>query len=76
MTEDEFLKVYTDIPNGVENIDLSQCADGNASVGSKVADITTKALTHSEEIYCIDGTKINPPKFAFSSDMNRTLQHN
>jgi len=76
VSDAEFLAVYTDVPKGVANIDLSQCADSNATLGVKVADISTEALPVAEEIYCIDGQITDPPKFAYSADMNRSLQNN
>ena len=72
----EFLNAYTELPKGVINIDLSQCADTNMSTGNKVGDITVDALPVAESIYCIDGSGSTPPKFAFSPDMNRSLQNN
>jgi len=72
----ELLSVYTELPKGVDNIDMSQCAESNSSTGAKIADITSDALENAEELFCIDGKVTEPPKFAFSSDMNRTLQHN
>jgi len=76
VTLSEFLSVYTAVPEGVENIDLSQCADANASTGSKIADITILTLSVAEEIFCIDGSTIESPRFAFSADMNDSLQNN
>lgn len=76
VSDSEFLDAFTAVPQGVVNIDLSQCADGNESVGEKIADITTVAVPQAEELFCIDGKISGPPKFAFSSDMNRSLQHN
>ena len=76
VTQAEVLDIYTELPDGVSNINLSQCADSNLTTGVKVADITVDALPNAEELFCIDGNAVNPPKFAFSSDMNRSLQHN
>ena len=76
VTNEELLSVYTELPTGVENIDMSQCAESNSSSGKKIADITTDALENAEELFCIDGKSTAPPKFAFSADMNRSLQHN
>ena len=76
VTQAEVLAVYTELPNGVVNINLSQCADSNLTVGVKIADITVDALPNAEELFCIDGSIVNSPQFAFSSDMNRSLQHN
>ena len=76
VTNDEVLELYTEVPIGISSINLNQCADSNMSTGNKVADISTQALPNAEELYCIDGNLVNPPKFAFSSDMNRSLQHN
>jgi len=76
VSDAEFLAIYTDIPKGLVNIDFSLCADSNATVGVKIADINTEALPVAEELYCIDGQITDPPKFAFSADMNRSLQNN
>ena len=76
VTQAEIFDIYTAVPEGIENIDLSQCAEFNSSQGAKIADITIKALPVAEEIFCIDGSLTHPPKFAFSADMNRSLQHN
>lgn len=76
VTYTELLSVYTELPAGVGNVDMSQCAESNSSTGVKIADITTDALENAEELFCIDGKITRPPKFAFSADMNRTLQHN
>jgi prepilin-type N-terminal cleavage/methylation domain-containing protein len=76
VSDETFLNSYSAVPVGVENIDLSQCADANASNGSKIADITTEALPVAEEVFCIDGDSTHAPKFAFSADMNVLLQHN
>lgn len=72
----EFLNDYTEVPEGVENIDLSNCADSNSTTGQKVGDITILALANIEEIFCIDGKMSAPPKFGFSADMNISLQNN
>jgi len=76
VTHAELLSVYTELPIGVGNIDMSQCAESNSTTGTKIADITTGALENAEELFCIDGKVTEPPKFAFSADMNSTLQHN
>jgi len=39
VTNTELLDIYTQLPEGIINIDFSQCADSNASIGSKIADI-------------------------------------
>ena len=72
----KFLNGFNEVPKGVTNINLDQCADANATHGIKVADVTTESLPVAEEIFCIDGDITHSPKFAFSSDMNVSLQHN
>ena len=74
--EAELRQVYTEVPKGVINFHFDQCADVNASNGSKIADITTEALPVAEEMFCIDGDSTHAPRFAFSADMNVSLQHN
>ena len=76
VTVTELLEAYTELPEGITNIDLSQCADSNSSTGAKVGDITVSALPIAEELFCIDGNSVSLPKFSFSSDMNISLQHN
>ncbi len=76
ITDEEFLSSFTELPKGVENVHLDQCADANATQGNKVADITTVALPVAEEMFCIDGDVTSAPRFAYSADMNVSLQHN
>ena len=76
ISDAEFLRAYIEVPKGVENIQLSHCMDANATIGAKVADITTEALPEPEEIFCIDGDGMHAPRFAYSADMNISLQHN
>jgi len=68
---------YIDLPEGI-TIDLSAC-DVPAKV---VGTINTDTLPNEENIYCLDGTAVNAPKFGFaimdnnSSDLNTSLQNN
>jgi len=76
ITAVEFGLSYTQIPEGVVNIQLDQCADANTTEGNKVADITTASLPIAEEIFCIDGNPIGAPRFGFDANMSKELQHN
>ena len=74
--EVELKEVYTELPVGIINIQLNQCADTNESRAVKVADITTDALPIAEEIFCIDGDGTHVPKFGFSESLDKKLQNN
>ena len=67
---------YTELPTGV-TINLSACT--SATTSKKVGGVSTAGLPNAENIYCIDGSSTNAPKFGYGQDINDTnvsLQNN
>ena len=56
---------YTSVPTEVQDINITLCGAGT------YASVVTSSI--GADIYCRDGNSTNPPRFAFASDGNTTL---
>ena len=59
------LNDYTSVPTEAKDINITSCGAGT------YASVVTSSI--GADIYCRDGNSTNPPRFAFASDGNTSL---
>ncbi len=58
---------YTSVPSEASDINISACTNGS------YASVVTTSI--GAQIYCRDGNSTNPPRFAFATDGNTSLDN-